>query len=202
MQTWKRGHALLHRQIPTARPLAVLERRKWGLLLDSLLITEYIERAFDLDTLLTVQMRDMPPAKQRYLKVALTESLVSVIHHLVSRGFGHRDFKAPNVIVQWDAASFDPPRILLVDLDGVHKLRGCPQRATWRMLARLNVSFDHCRRVTLTDRARFLKRYLQRVDRSGTSWKQIWERLAEFSDRKREIRDREQQRKFKKYGRF
>ena len=93
-------------------------------------------------------------------------------------------------------------RVLLVDLDGVHKIRGCPKSATWRMLARLNVSFDHCRRVTLADRARFIKRYLQRVNRSDVSWKQVWERLAGLSDRKREIRDREQQRKFKKYGRF
>lgn len=202
MHTWKRGHALLHRQIPTARPLAVLERRQWGLLLDSLLITEHIEHAYDLDTLLTVQMRDMPPAKQRRLKEQLTESLVRVIHHLESRGFSHRDLKAPNVIVQWDAALSHPPQILLVDLDGVHRLRGCPLRARWNMLARLNVSLDHCRRVTLSDRIRFLKRYLQRVNHSDASWKTVWKQLAELSARKREVREREQQRKFEKYGRF
>ena len=202
MQTWKRGHALLHRQIPTARPLAVVERRKWGLLLDSLLITEHIEYANDLDTLLTVQMREMHPTRQRWLKDRLIDSLATIVWSLESRGFSHRDFKAPNVIVQWDALSSTEPRILLVDLDGVRELRGSPQRARLRMLARLNVSLDHCRRVTRTDRARFLTRYLQRSKRSETTWREMWRQVAAFSDRKRNNRDRQQQRKFKKYGRF
>ncbi|UCD28154.1 MAG: hypothetical protein JSV03_13830, partial [Planctomycetota bacterium] len=46
--TWKRANELLHRRIPTARPLAVAEKRRFGLLLDSIIITEYIEYAHDL----------------------------------------------------------------------------------------------------------------------------------------------------------
>jgi hypothetical protein len=128
--------------------------------------------------------------------------LIRVVYHLESRGFSHRDLKAPNVIVQWDQASSDPPRVLLIDLDGVHPLRGCPVRARGRMFARLNVSLDHCRRVTLTDRVRFLKRYLRRVNRSDASWKTVWRHLARVSTQKRDARDRDQQRKFEKYGRF
>ena len=70
LTTWHRSNALLHRQIPTARPLAVLERRRLGIVLDSILITECVEHAIDLDTLLTVTLRDLPGDRQALPEVA------------------------------------------------------------------------------------------------------------------------------------
>ena len=202
MTTWRRANALLHRQIATARPLAVVERRRFGVVVDSLLITEYIAGAIDLDTVLTVTMREMSPQRQRWLKEQLTTGLISIVRLLIERGFGHRDFKAPNIIVQWNPESDETPRIVLVDLDGVRPRRGTPEAAARRMLMRLNVSLDHCRRVTRTDRLRFLKRYFSGLGQADGEWKRIWRELAEMSERKRRIRERNQERKFKKYGRF
>ncbi len=202
MATWRRGNALLHRQILTARPLAVLERRRLGFMVDSMLVTEGVEHAIDLDTLLTVTLRGLPEARGRWLKLRVLDGLVTATKTLLERGFRHRDFKAPNIIVQWDPDSGVDPRIVLVDLDGVLPLRGSAESAGRQMLMRLNVSLDHCRRVTRTDRLRFLKRYLSRYGCPTAEWKPLWRELARMSQHKRQVRDRHQQRKFAKYGRF
>ena len=70
------------------------------------------------------------------------------------------------------------------------------------MLMRLNVSLDHCRRVTCTDRLRFLQRLLGHYGAAPDNWKPLWRRLTGMSARKRKLRERSQQRKFRKYGRF
>ena len=202
MLTWKRGNALLNRRIPTARPLAVLQKRRFGCLLDSLVITEYVEHARDLDTVLTVDMREMPDPRQRRLKTQIIESLVTLFRRLEDCSFTHRDLKAPNVIVQWQRQSREPPRVTLVDLDGIRRARRTRHAARMRAVMRLNVSLDHCRRVTRTDRLRFLMRYLDRLGRPARQYKPIWRELAARSERKRRQRARQQEKMLKKYGRF
>ncbi|MHC4443614.1 MAG: lipopolysaccharide kinase InaA family protein [Planctomycetota bacterium] len=199
---WKLANALLHRRIATARPLAVAERRRFGLLMDSIFIAEYVEYAHDLDTILTVRMREMSDGQQRDLKKKIIESLVSVLKQLNDCDYGHRDLKAPNIIVQWDPQGADDPRVLLIDLDGIKRLRFGKHRARLRMLMRLNISLDHCRRVSTTDRLRFLKRYLDRPGGPAYDWKEMWQTLADMSEGKRKINEKQQQRLIKKYGRF
>jgi len=202
MLTWRRGNALLNRQIPTARPLAVVERRRFGLRLDSMVITEYLENAKDLDTLLTVSLRELSTHEQRRIKGEIVESLARAIRRLHERGFSHRDLKAPNVMVQWDPESADAPRVLLIDLDGLKPARRVSFERQLRAITRLNVSLDHCKRVTRTDRLRFLIRYLQRPGRADPQWKPVWSAIAARSDSKRRIRARYQQKMLEKYGRF
>ena len=202
MLAWKRGNALLHRQIPTARPLAVVERRRCGLLMDSLVISEYLPHTQDLDTLLTVALREQPIDAQHRLKRELAASLARLVRRLHERGFFHRDLKAPNILVQWDPAAPEPARTLLVDMDGLRVIRRPTSNVERQVLARLNVSLDHCKRVTLTDRVRFLRLYLTRVGCPQPCWKPLWRQLAAASDAKRRARRRWQGKMLRKYGRF
>lgn len=182
MRTWRLANALLHRQIPTARPLAVVERRVLGYPVDAFLITEYIRHSHDLDTLLAVQLREMSPARAFRLKRQITRALVVVLRRLHDRGFIHRDLKAPNVMVQWDPSAEAPPRVLLVDLDGIRQVR---QAAEVRALARLNLSLEHCRTLTRTDRLRFLKQYLSRPGRPDPQWRNRWKAIEAATRSKR-----------------
>jgi tRNA A-37 threonylcarbamoyl transferase component Bud32 len=202
MLAWKRGNALLHRQIPTARPLAVLERRRCGLLMDSLVISEYLPHTQDLDTLLTVALREQPANVQGRLKRQVADSLAGLIRRLHELGFTHRDLKAPNILVQWDPAWPQPARTLLVDMDGLRVIRRPTSDVENQALARLNVSLDHCKRVTLADRVRFLRFYLTRVGCPQPRWKPLWRQLAAASDAKRRARRRWQEKMLRKYGRF
>jgi RIO-like serine/threonine protein kinase len=173
-----------------------------GFLVDSLMITEYLRHAVDLEAFLTVRLRDVDPQVQRRLKPRLADGLAAFVLQLQRAGFIHRDLKALNVIVQWDPESDESPRISLVDLDGLRQSAAAAARGHLRMLMRLNVSVDAFRRVSLADRARVLHRYLARAGRPRSEFKLLWRRLADMSERKREIRTRQQERAFKKYGRF
>ncbi|MBI4578441.1 MAG: hypothetical protein HY718_01990 [Planctomycetes bacterium] len=202
MRTWYLANAMLNRRIPTARPLAVAERRRCGVLLDSIIITEHIEHAHDLDTLLTVQTRNLDPTRQFLVKRQVAEELAGLVRAFHARGFVHRDMKAPNIMVQWNPAAGARPRILLVDVDGIRQCRR-PRRRDWlRALMRLNVSVDHCRRVTRTDRLRFLKSCLIRPGHPEPEWKSVWRQLAHLSDRKRARKTRQFERMMAKYGRM
>jgi serine/threonine protein kinase len=202
MRTWKLGNALLSRQIPTARPLAVVERRHLGVRRDSLVITEYIANAHDLDTVLTVELRELPPGRQQTVKRQVISSLASVIRSFHARGFIHRDLKAPNIMVQWDPVGEEPPRVLLVDLDGIRQRRS-PRRRDWvRALARLNVSIDHCKRVSLADRLRFLKACLIGPGNPDPVWRDTWREITRNSGTKRDQNSRQFEKMIAKYGRI
>ncbi len=194
LRTWKRGHALLHRRIPTPRPLAVLERRRGGLLCEDILITEFIEHGVDLDTFLTLTLRSQSPERQQRLKSDLIDALVRLVSDLDAHGFVHADLKALNVLVQWKTEGSEPLRVWLIDLDGLRRQRVTDRvRAPIRMMMRLNVSLDHVRRLTRTDRLRFLQRYLMKVARSDGDWKTLWRETAHHSAIKRRRKHRRQE---------
>lgn len=199
MRTWRRARYLLSCHIPTARPLAVVEKRRFGLLFDSLLITEYLPNTVDLESVLTVRMRGLGPHQAYTVKAQVVEALTAFLLKLRSAGLYHRDLKALNVIVQYNPGA--EPQICLVDLDGIQRTWFSETRGWMRMLMRLNVSVDGFRRVTLADRLRLLLSFLEGIG-CRSEWKQTWRALAAISDRKRHIRSKHQERSFRKYGRF
>lgn len=201
-RTWRLANSLLNRQIPTARPLAVVEQRWFGKLVDSLIITEHIEHAHDLDTLVTVQMRDLDLRHQRLVKRQVSNALAMAFRALHSRGFVHRDMKAPNIMVQWNPEGRDAPRVFLVDLDGIRRKRRLRRRDWLRAMMRLNTSLDHCRRITRTDRLRFLMSALLRPGHPQPDWKPVWREVARLSARKRQRKELQFERMMAKYGRI
>ncbi len=200
-RTWQKGHALLNRDLPTALPLAVLERRRAGVLIDSLAITEAIPDASDLDALLELHLARVPARHQRRARDQLIGQLVRLFKQLESRGFSHRDMKAANVLVHRTVAGEAPPRLTLIDLTGLSLHRRLSRGRRLQALVRLNVSLDRCRTITLTDRLRFLKGYLVGPGRSDAGWKQLWRELAALSERKRRDKRRRSEWKLSHYGR-
>ena len=188
MLTWRRAYALLHRRIPTARPLAVLEQRRFGLLINSILITEFLHDADDLDTLLSVRLREMDTHRRHQIKRAVIARLVHVFCRFEEHGFTHRDMKAPNILVRWNIGPAETPEVFLIDLDGVRHWPRPRPRGTLRAITRLNVSLDQLDDATRTDRLRFLKGLMARSGRHGQDWKALWRNIADRADVKREKR--------------
>ncbi len=202
LRSWKRGYQLINRDLATARPLAVMERRFAGLLVDSVSVSEAIDNAKDFDVFLRWTLRDLDGRAQRRVKDQLIEACVRLVKDLQEKGFAHRDFKAPNLLVQWDPKLRRPLRLTLVDLDGLElRRRRLTRRDLLRPLMRLNVSLDDLPVVTTTDRLRFLKAYMIGPGRSDADWRSLWAEIHAMSEEKRRRREKRRQAKLKRYGR-
>ncbi|MGD8452360.1 MAG: lipopolysaccharide kinase InaA family protein [Phycisphaerae bacterium] len=176
LRGWCRGHALLNRDVPAARPLAVLERRLGPLVLDSLLITEAVPGGVDLENHLRREHERCGPLEWFRHKQALGRLLCRHLRLLEQKGFTHRDCKASNFLVLSEPAL----KLLCIDMDGVRVLkraRPAPHHVC-RSLARLHVSLLDNPGLTRTDRARFLRCYCARWGVGAHAWRTLWRQLA------------------------
>jgi len=200
MRCWRAGYALLNRDVPTARPLAILDRRRFGCLRESLLICEAIQNAKDLDRLVLDDLPQWDAQTARRNKDRLIETLVGLFKRLESRSFVHRDCKASNILV----ANYDQPdqlpQVWIVDLTG---LRLCRRRPDFPLdaLMRLSVSLEISPHITRTDRLRFLMRFMLAPGRSNRDWKPLWMELSRRSDVKRSRKQKRDRWKLRHYGR-
>lgn len=197
LRGWRMGHALLHRDVPAARPLAVLERRLGPLVLDSLLLTEAIPGSRDLESFLRQAHADRSPAEFLALKRRLVPELGRLLRRLHERGFDHRDCKASNILVT------EHPELQLtwIDMDGLRHVRRVSPRRRLRPLVRLHVSLLDVPGLTRTDRVRFLKAYFTRFGAAPDEWRTVWPDLVAGADAKTRQRARRKAWKLRRYGR-
>jgi hypothetical protein len=171
LRAWRLGNALLNRDLPTARPLAVLERRAGPFVTDSLLITEVVDHALDLEAHLRREHADRSPRAWRRHKRRLINLLARQTRLLEERGFSHRDYKAQNLLI----ALRPQLRLVWIDLDGIRHERRTPSvNRRLRALSRLHVSLLDVPGLTRTDRVRFLKSYLARFGSDPRAWRRAW----------------------------
>ena len=106
---WLFGHRLIWLDIPTARPLAFIEQRKYGLIQQSWILNEYIEgqniREYLSDADIDEQKRQEVLAKTNIL-------LEKIVEHRITHG----DLKATNILIH----NGQP---VLIDLDSMKRHR-------------------------------------------------------------------------------
>lgn len=196
-RAWGIGHALLHRDLPTARPLAMLERR-WGpFVLDSMLITEALPGTRDLESHLRDAYESSSPRGWARTKQTLASVLAAHLRQLHERGFQHRDCKASNILVRPGS----PPRLTWIDLDGLRRASRFTHRRRFDALVRLHVSLCNVPGLTRTDRLRVLRAYLTRLGHTPDSWRELWRALTRAAARKQSAKAARRAWKLKHYGR-
>jgi tRNA A-37 threonylcarbamoyl transferase component Bud32 len=206
---YRMGHALRLRGLPTPRPLAVWHRTRWGMCGNGYLLMERVPDAVNLVRFVEsmTSRRDTPVSPEesetgvsRLPKSgrARLANVIGQLGRLVARLHGwnlsHRDLKAANVLVSLRGWTMGPrglcekgedgdDHVWFVDLAGVRQHRRLSDDRKARDLARLNASFLDGRRITRTDRLRFLLAYL---GRDCQSWKVWWSRVSRATAEKAE----------------
>ncbi len=201
-KAWRTANMLLNRDIPIAQPLAIVERFRLGLFrTDSLLFTDFVVGAADLERFCRETFADKPGAEQRILKSILIDALVHLMRMFHDRGFAHRDFKAQNLLIQWFDLHADRPLITMVDMDGVRYVGNADRAIRDKAVVRLAVSMLDVPGCTRTDRVRFLRRYMMRFGNSDASWKTYWRSLDTGVRQKRQRKEARRDWKIRHYGR-
>lgn len=182
-QAWRRGHSLLLRGIATARPLLIVERRRWGLRGESYLTTEWIEGAVNLHVY-AWRLAERPLAERRRRSRQVAEAIGRLLGRLHGWQLSHRDLKACNLLVRERPEGVD---CYVIDADSVRVARRVPDWFKALNLARLATSQIAHPWVSRGDRLRFLRAYLAESARLGgnwrpADWKQVWRRVARATD--------------------
>ncbi|HUN81848.1 MAG TPA: lipopolysaccharide kinase InaA family protein, partial [Phycisphaerae bacterium] len=179
-RAWKTANMMRNRDIPTAQPMAIVERYVAGLFrTDSLLLTEYIPGAVDLETFFTRDVAGLPVDRQRKVKDRLIRSLVRLLKMFHDRGFAHRDLKAPNLLVSWSAPFDGWPKITFIDMDGIHYVGRAQHRQQVKAIVRLCASLMGNPGATAADRLRFLHAWMLGPGHSVARWKDHWRDIHE-----------------------
>jgi len=181
INAWRRGHSLLLRGIATSRPLAVCQKRRFGLRGDSYLVTEWIEGAINLH-LYGWQIADYRADERRRRVRQCATALGRLLGRMHAWHVSHCDLKGCNLVVVERAHDIDA-YVVDVDTARIARRLGAAERA--RNLARLATSLAAHPWVTRTDRLRFVRAYLRELRAMGadqpsdfSDWKTIWRRVA------------------------
>ena len=186
-RSWLWGQGFLERGLATPRPLAVLHRRKNGMLYEGYILTELVSDAQELQVYVD-SLRDLEPELGREKLLRQLEQVARAIRELHRRNFSHRDLKAANLLVTAEpqplpAMSLAAGRpattnLWFIDLVGVRLHKRLSKRRRTQNLARLNVSFLNDPLVSLSDRLRFLRVYLGWGIHGQGDWKSWWRAIA------------------------
>lgn len=176
---WRMANALRSRGIPTARPLLVLEPKRWWALerRAGYLATAWIEDALDLH-LYAWRIEKLDPVTRRDRVRRLAESLGRLVGRLHAWGFEHRDLKGCNILVRERSGGVD---CLLIDVDGVRFAKRGQERKQADNLARLSTSARLHPWITRADRVRFLRAYSRELGLSRSSLGRLWRRVGSAS---------------------
>ena len=158
--------------IPTIQPVALGERRRFGLVLDNWVVSEELIDTMPLDRFLETELPTLAPVQRAALSRAVVEELANLTARLHHHQFVHHDLHPGNLLIQWSweldrgetSLRKEPPRprvkLTLIDLDALRRRSGpLPNWMIEWNLAVLDHYFRH--RYPAAPRLRFVTLYLR-----------------------------------------
>ena len=157
LRSLKGAAILFDAGIRTARPLAAVDSRSWGMLNSSFFLSEAIENgktadAYWRENLLAVQGKEGVSRRKEFL-----QRLGELFRSLHEQNVYHNDLKDANIIVRPGCGGGEE-RFCLLDLEGIRRYRRLNRRRRTKNLVQLNRTLGKYLRTT--DKLRFLGSYL------------------------------------------
>ncbi|MCD6392845.1 MAG: hypothetical protein J7M40_05000 [Planctomycetes bacterium] len=170
--------ALLSAGVPTARPLAALQKRKGLHTIWSIYVYQFVHADADLYHFL----QDHLPQIDKHESSArrrIASSIAHILAKLHNTGFWHRDAKASNFLIKHDPTDDSP--VILVDLDGIKRYRFRRRRNQFRSLVKLASTVLHHPAINRTDYLRTFAVYSKLVGLDKTQRRRIYRDLVRRS---------------------
>lgn len=156
--------------IPTARPIAFAEKKLMGLVTKSYLLMEFIP-----DTRAVDQFTREWNVEDEAARRATASLLGRILGRLHESGFANRDLKPRNVIVGQAGDAW------IIDLDGVHFKERVNDETRFRNLDRMVREMREQGSLSVRDRMRFLRSYVQTAGAGSAGT--LFRRLADAERR-------------------
>jgi tRNA A-37 threonylcarbamoyl transferase component Bud32 len=157
-RAWLMGNGLVVRGVRGIIPLALLERRKKGLLREAFLAMETPPGYVELDRYMVKAFKGYGHDDTR--REAFVDALAGFMADLYLQRIFHRDLKTCNIMVREEAQGWD---FCLVDMDDVRLDKKIPPRGIVKGLIQLHTSTPLF--MEMGHRIGFLTRYLQLIGR-------------------------------------
>ena len=152
-RSWEKGRRFIDLGLPTPGPLGYLEERRLGLLLSSILITEYLPDVVTLRNMYTL----LPDSVKRRSLIIELAKFVAMLHN---KKVVHGDLKASNVLVKNDEAG--NVLFYITDLASVEFKKGFTIDEMASDIACLDTSFGS--ELPPRERLRFLSHYCRKIE--------------------------------------
>jgi len=167
-RAWEMGHACLRRNIPTPRPLAIVEK-KCGNKIRQYSLTENIPDAVSLDAFLQDDVADVEASLRDRQLSGIAIQFAQELRHMYAEGFDYKSLDDASILIDRNNPG---RRLWFVSPQNVRRLHRPGARQVAEVLTGLADSLKFHTSVRLTHCLRFLKRFLS--DRYAADWKATW----------------------------
>ena len=180
-RAWRNSKLLIRKEIPTPTLILLGKRISRFLNYQNFLITEFIPNAVGINTLLRTFL-NIPWNKENILfKRFLIQRLGTFVGRLHAQGIMHGDLRLDNILLVYEN-EYEIKFYLIDNEKTKYFLKGIPNRLRLKNLVQLNMIILPL--ITITDRMRFFKSYLNE-NPSLKPFAKIFVRKVILSTRKR-----------------
>ena len=160
MREWRTAYAMRIRGLPAVEALAAFERRSFGLLSESCLVTEKVENAGNLQIFTERTFAGELSRQTARLRRRMARALGRLIRRLHDLGFTQRDLKPSNILVTITGEAGEDFRFTLIDFEGVRQRARVSDALRARDLGTVAANFVATPAVRATDMMHCLDGYL------------------------------------------
>jgi tRNA A-37 threonylcarbamoyl transferase component Bud32 len=188
LRTYRNGRRLNDVGFSAAMPLALIRKRRLGLIRTEWIVMEVVQDSLELDRYLVHRIKHNWSAEERKGMARLLGRFIGSMH---AGGICHSDLKTCNIVVSEDNPTADdisesghwrplnpcrPIRFSLLDYDDVSFSREVSNRKRIKNLVQIFLSMPSA--INAGDRMRFLNEYALHVGLTGSQKRQIAQQVV------------------------
>jgi len=176
---WFAARGLKVRNIATPTALALIEKRCFGLSTQDIVLTEFIDQAFELNDYVLKNFKNEFSSLEVHKKDQFIREFSQILKDLHQKGIYHADLKSNNILVKEKMGG--GWTFYFIDLDRVDFKHHLSFREKSNNLAQINASLADC--ISLCDRLKFFRNYARETPVIKQR-KKYYQKILEISRKK------------------